>query len=373
MSAAQAATALGVRLGTVYAYVSRGVLTRTSTVDDAGHRHSHFDRAEVLRLAELRRRPGAGLRVLVESDVTRLDAEGRLAFRGLDLVDVVALGRFEDVVAHLWQRPPARAWRLAPAVDAALDAAAPWLHGVEEPTLRLRAALTVAGSVGAGGEGEDAVHEAARQALMVGVRALGGAGAGAGDDLVAALGTGLTGRALGDADHRLLTAALSVLVDHELSASTVAARIAAGLRADPWSCLLAGLQAMSGQRQAGSVRGAGTLLASWLDGGPLPEAPLPGFGHVVYERSDPRADLLLDELADVDPPLHAAVVDLTVEVAREHSTFCNIDLALAAVGRHLGLPPAVPSALFLLARIPGLAAHVVEELPHDLRFRPRSV
>lgn len=380
ISAAQAASILGVRVTTVYAYVSRGVLARVLHVDDAGHRSSRFDRGEVLRLAAVRRRPGAGMRVLIESDITQLDPAGRLSFRGLDLAEVVGLGSYENVAAHLWQAQTADPWAMAPEVVEALQLARPWLARVDDAGQRLRAAITVAAGAfrAATGEGEGEVIVAARQAVLAGIAGIAGI---AGDAQVSDLADGdvvtrllrALGAEVGEPAHRLLTTALVVLVDHELSASTVAARVAASLRADPWSCLLAGLHAMSGERQAGSVREAADVLARWRSGDGLAAQVPAGFGHVVYERIDPRFEAVLDVVAEVDAELHAAVVDLTVAVAREHSVFANVDLGLAAVAHHLGVSSSTASALFLLARIPGLAAHVVEERPHDLRFRPRSL
>lgn len=380
ISAAQAASILGVRVTTVYAYVSRGVLARVLHVDDAGHRSSRFDRGEVLRLAAVRRRPGAGMRVLIESDITQLDPAGRLSFRGLDLAEVVGLGSYENVAAHLWQAQTADPWAMAPEVVEALQLARPWLARVDDAGQRLRAAITVAAGAfrAATGEGEGEVIVAARQAVLAGIAGIAG-DAEVSDPAPAADGDVVTrllralGAEVGEPAHRLLTTALVVLVDHELSASTVAARVAASLRADPWSCLLAGLHAMSGERQAGSVREAADVLARWRSGDGLAAQVPAGFGHVVYERIDPRFEAVLDVVAEVDAELHAAVVDLTVAVAREHSVFANVDLGLAAVAHHLGVSSSTASALFLLARIPGLAAHVVEERPHDLRFRPRSL
>ncbi|WP_370288319.1 citrate/2-methylcitrate synthase [Nocardioides sp.] len=375
VSAAQAAGILGVRVPTVYAYVSRGVLARVLHVDEAGHRSSRFDRAEVLRLAEVRRRPGAGMRVLIESDITQLDPSGRLGFRGLDLGEVLGLGSYEQTAAHLWQAEIPGPWEMAPDVVAALQLARPWLARVDDAGQRLRAAITAAAGASEAATGEGEVIAAAQQAVLAGIAGIASdveTSAVTDVDVVTRLLRAL-GAEISEPTHRLLTTTLSVLVDHELSASTVAARVAASLHADPWSCLLTGLHAMSGERQAGSVRRAADLLEQWCAGGGLATQAPESFGHIVYERSDPRFEAVLDVLAEVDAELHAAVVDLTVAVAREHSAFANIDLGLAAVARHLGVPSSTASALFLLARIPGLAAHVIEERPHDLRFRPRSL
>src|SRR5919199_2987616 len=83
LSAAEAARRLGVKPETLYAYVSRGMLTRHRAPDG---RRSLFDRAEIERLAARSRRGGraAGLEVIVDTSITRIDPEGGLYYRGHD-------------------------------------------------------------------------------------------------------------------------------------------------------------------------------------------------------------------------------------------------------------------------------------------------
>src|ERR1035441_13785 len=113
----QAAAALGVRLSTLYSYVSRGLVTRRFTRDAAGHRVSRFDRSEVVALAAGRTRARAGaLPVLIESDVSALGPDGTLTLRGRPIGDVVAAGSFEDAAVLVLQAAPGwpslpRAWQ----------------------------------------------------------------------------------------------------------------------------------------------------------------------------------------------------------------------------------------------------------------------
>jgi len=167
--------------------------------------------------------------------------------------------------------------------------------------------------------------------------------------------------------------ALAVLVDHELTASTVAARAAAGVGTDPWMVLLAGLSAMSGRFQAGASHAAVAMLRAWSSTHRVNHDWLPGFGHKVYTGADPRAALLLEQVAELSPEIVAVADDLAVEVAREYSLYPNIDLALAALTLAADLPDYAGEIIFTLARIAGLMAHAIEEYPHGLRFRPRAV
>lgn len=377
MTTAQAAAALGVRPSTVYAYVSRGVLPRTSEVVQ-GRRVSFFDRADVLDLAAERSRPRAGVvSTLIESDVTALDPRGRLSFRGHDLEELVGL-RFEDAAALVWQDevgpwPPVDEARLAVAGQVVATGPA-----TADPRDRLVLALTLA--AGADEEREDLGREhmlaVARAAIRLAVGVVGAPGAAVDDapgGVAARLWRALAGRAAGPAELTAFETALIVLMDHELAASTLAVRIAASTRADPWSCLLAGLAVLRGPRHGGAGIHATVLLREWIDEGSLHRPPAAGFGHVVYEQTDPRAELLLDRVAVFAPDVAAAVDGLATEVLRRHGAWPNVDLALAALTVAGGLPDDAPAVIFSVARMVGWAAHVLEEQPHGLRFRPRAV
>ncbi|MGE5210350.1 MAG: helix-turn-helix domain-containing protein, partial [Acidobacteriota bacterium] len=102
----EAAEILGVSKPTLYAYVSRGRLQRTTAADG---RTSLFDRDEVERLSAQSRRTAPGPRptidVQIRSDVTTMH-EAALEFRGNDVVELIQGRRFEDVAELLWSSTP---------------------------------------------------------------------------------------------------------------------------------------------------------------------------------------------------------------------------------------------------------------------------
>jgi citrate synthase len=371
LTSEQAAAALGVRRSTLYSYVSRGLVTRGFDRDSAGHRVSRFDRAEVIALAAARTRSRAGtLSVLIESDVSALDPDGRLTLRGRPIGDVVAAGSFEDTAAMVLQAGPG--WPLLPPA---------WRHrtGVPASAGRRQADDIRAAVLAAAACDPDRGDLSARHCQMAGMLAV-EAGCVAVSGLTAESGpvaVRLSGALAGSGDPvlvRCLDVALTVLIDHELTASTLAARAAAGVRADPWMAILAGQCAMSGPGQAAASQRAARLLHRWRDGiAPEPAGPLPGFGHHVYTGADPRYELLLAEVARLDASLVAEAERLCVEVARTRRGYPNVDLALAALILAAGLPPGSGEVIFTLARTIGLAAHVMEEYPHRLRLRPRAL
>ena len=124
LTAAQAAQRLGVKPATLYAYVSRGVLSRDKAADGRG---SLFDAEEVERLARRGRprRPAGAADITVESAITEITGD-RLRFRGHDALRLAVSRGFEDVAELLWtgELPPERGprpgpWRATPAALAA--------------------------------------------------------------------------------------------------------------------------------------------------------------------------------------------------------------------------------------------------------------
>src|SRR5579862_4729395 len=112
LSTTEAARRLGVKPQTVYAYVSRGLLNRDAA---STHRRSLFAAAEVERAAGRARRPSSSgaLEVVIETQLTSLDPEGRLHYRGRDVTELARFRSFEDVAALLWDGSSLAPWQLA--------------------------------------------------------------------------------------------------------------------------------------------------------------------------------------------------------------------------------------------------------------------
>ncbi len=180
----------------------------------------------------------------------------------------------------------------------------------------------------------------------------------------------------------VLNAALVLLADHELAASTLAARVAASAWADPYRVVLAGLGPLGGGLHGGAALAVEALLAdagspagafTALERGVV-AGSVPGFGHRVYRGSDPRAEHLLARLRAVSDDEQAL---LTIEATIEAASGLglpppNVDFGLAALARVMKLGSGSASTIFTFARIAGLVAHALEEYPHRLRFRPRA-
>jgi citrate synthase len=387
LTTAEVARRLGVKPQTVYAYVSRGLLERH---ESSGHRRSLFDADGVERLAGRARHQNRSnaLEVVIETELTSLDPDGRLFYRGRDVIELARYRSFEDVAGLLWGGDPMAPWeldadgsRLVCAVQAALP---PETAGVD-------AIPVVVAALGAADQHRaDRRPEAVRRAgawILAGVLAILDCERTRATFQLAAAAR--LWRVLRDDGARArpvqvaaLNAALVLLADHELAASTLAARVAASAWADPYRVVLAGLGPLGGTLHGGASLAVEALLAE-IDSPETAFAALerrlltggvPGFGHRVYRDRDPRAGQLLDRLPSITNRTEpVSVVAATLSAAEAlRLPAPNVDFALAAICHAMGLRRGSAATIFTCARIVGLIAHAIEEYPHRLRFRPRA-
>jgi citrate synthase len=415
LTAAQAAQRLGIKPATLYAYVSRGVLERRKAADGRG---SLYDRAEVERLARRGRpRLPAGLAgITVRSAITEITADG-LRYRGFDVTRLALTRTFEEVAELLWtgelpsaqasSAPPHRqqtaepdagpGWRATPAAMAAGRAAQAALPTGILPLERLQVivpAIAAADPLRLHLD-RQAVCAAGRTIIAGMVDCLPPAAqarsgrvspvpADLSGPIAERLWTRLCGQQASPALLRALSAALVLLADHELAASTLAARVAASVRADPYAVVGTGLGAVSGALHGGASLGAETLIAGASGPDDVPRAvaellrrgeKVPGIGHLVYRGGDPRASVLLDLVRHAAPKSDRLAVAeaLFAEVRQKSLPAPNVDLALATLTQVGGMVRGAGEAIFAVARTAGWIAHALEAYAADSPMRPRAV
>jgi citrate synthase len=408
LTAAEAARRLGVKPATLYAYVSRGVLSRTRATDG---RVSLFPAEEVERLARRGRprRPAGAVDITVESAITEITGD-TLRFRGLDATQLAVSRTFEEVAELLWTgefRPAREPWRARPAALAAGRAAQAALPAGTLPLERLQVIVPAMAATDPLRLQLDppAVLAAGRNIIAGMVDCLPRAtdpdgadpdDADPGGPVAGRLWSRLCagngpGNEPGNAHSRpvpgllrALSAALVLLADHELAASTLAARAAASVRADPYAVVGTGLGAMSGALHGGASLGAETLMAAASGPDDVPRVvaellrrgeKVPGFGHFVYRGGDPRAIALLGLVRRVAPKSgQLAVADAVfAEVRQKGLPEPNIDFALATLARVAGMVRGAGEAIFAVARTAGWIAHALEAYSGPGPLRPRAV
>ncbi|MER6810354.1 citrate/2-methylcitrate synthase [Spirillospora sp. NPDC000708] len=395
IDAAAAAERLGVKPATLYAYVSRGVLRRRHAPDG---RRSLFDAAQVEELARRgrpRRGPGPG-ELAIESAITALGAD-RPYYRGRDVLGLAEHGSFEQVAGWLWtgrDEPAEVPWR---ARDEGVAAAVAAQSGLPEELLPMDRLQVIVAALAATDPlrhhlDTEGVTATARSLITGLVDALPPAGRAHGSGSPPLGGEGVAARLWGRlcprpaeaGTLRALEAALILLADHELAASTLAARVAASVRADPYAVVASGLGVLSGPLHGGASYGAERLIAEVADPASAAQAVgarlragerVPGFGHVVYKSGDGRATLLLDLVRAAAPghPRLAAAEAVLDEAERRRLPSANIDFAVAALGAVAGFVPGAGEAVFAVARTAGWLAHAIEEYGGAHPLRPRAV
>ena len=376
----EAARRLGVKPASLYAYVSRGQLRRRAAPDG---RRSEYHPADVATLAVRgrRSRPMQPTDVVVPTAITAITPRGP-TYRGAAAVDLAGEVPFEAVADRLWQaaHEPDR-WPAAtevtptaprPGTDGSLDAGQHLLAA----TVALRAADPL------GRDLRPSVVVATARRLLVALASSLGARPSPRSSLAGVVGASLGTDAGVDAV-RAVDAALVLLADHELAASTLAVRVAASARCDPYAVELAGLAVLSGPRHGAASRGLEAALAAVAAGAPPAVAlaavtrdseSVGGFGHPLYPDGDPRAARLLEVLAAGSlgarlGPLHA----LLETAAARGLPPPNIDAALAGLTHAMGATPGAGEFVFAVARTAGWMAHAIEQYAEPRLLRPKAV
>lgn len=395
LTAAEAAARLGVKRQTVYAYVSRGLLSRDVAADG---RTSLFDSAEIERLGQRKRSENDGeLHTQLSTALTRVDDQG-LWIRGHDLVRLVSEGAsFTDVANILWDAP-------APESTDSRDTESTHSSVTKSRVTETSPIPTGRGSASSSLLDELRIIVAQRSSAdplrhdlsPTSVRAVGrslvwamAAGlpvrsSGSDETLEGALWRRLSDESPSRTQLRVLDSALALLVDHGLAASTFAARIAASVRADPYSVVLAGAGVLGGPLHGAASGGVHDLLNDAERRGDAVAAAgaarrrmgsFPGFGHSVYTTQDPRYGALMTQIVDAwgDDRRLVHVYRVRDVIAERSEAIPNVDLALGALTYLANMPEEAGEAIFAIARTVGWLAHAIEEYDErPLRFRPRA-
>jgi len=395
LTADQVATRLGVQRATVYAYVSRGLLHRS--VGDDG-RTSWFDPDEVDGLAR-RGRPRArteragSVDVVLASGLTSI-AEGRLRYRGHEVADLAGAVPFEAVAELLWTGTlPEQARPVWPVPEAALAVATAATDTLPDTSpIAARLAVAVA-AVAAADESRgdlrpDTVRRKARTMITVFARMPLAVGTADDPSIARPVATELWPRLSPQrptaARVRALDATLVLLADHEMATSTLAARVAASTRANPFACVLAAIGAVSGPLHGRAAIGTHRILAEALTTGNPAGAvegaleageTIPGFGHHLYEAGDPRAALVLAQVDRIATAPVSRAIDRVRRIAIDATgAEPNIDFALGALALAGSMPFGATEGIFTIGRTAGWVAHVLEEYDErPLRYRPRAI
>lgn len=390
LTARQASAALGVSLPTLYAYVSRGMLSSEPVGGRA--RIRRYLKEDVLRLLErrdLRRNPAKAAEKslhwgtpLLQSGLTLID-RNRLFYRGLDATELAEHSTLEEVAALLWTGDSVRASTLfagrsesLPRMIASLSKRYSSLGPVERCQFVLP--LAASSDLSAYDLRPASVVQTGARILRIVFSAV--AGSPVAPPLELALARAWLPKRTSAA--HCLRVALILCADHELNISAFTARCIASAQATLYEVVLGAMAAFRGRRHGGiseavetlfrdaeQVRDCRKVVAARLQS----LGYIPGFGHQLYPEGDPRAEklLLLAKMyeSEVQGKLTRRLIQAAHTLAGERP---NLDFGLAAFARALALPSEAPIAIFGLGRTIGWIAHAIEQYADNQMIRPRA-
>ncbi|HTQ34903.1 MAG TPA: citrate synthase family protein [Stellaceae bacterium] len=384
LSASEAAELLGIKLDTLYAYVSRGLLNSVGIADS---RQRHYDADDIERFRATRgargKRVPEALMPVIPSSICLIENH-RLYYRGYDAVALAETASLEDVAAILWDVEGSSAALGLPAASARPSSRAReegrgegrmQLGVIERCQIRL--ADFAAADLAALDLSRAGVARTAYRILGALVSCVGGE-VPLPEQLHARLAAAWRLDAVGS---DLIRRCLVLLADHELNASTFVARCIASTAATPYAVVSGALAALSGRRhggqsaqveamfrEMGEVDDPMSAMAARLSRGEM----LPGLGQSLYPQGDPRARAIIDALARARPQPGGRVIAAAAAATRLTGEAPNVDFALGAVSVALGLPPGAALGMFLVARSVGWIAHAMEQYETGVLIRPRA-
>ncbi len=196
----------------------------------------------------------------------------------------------------------------------------------------------------------------------------------------------LNGDQPSDSRARAMDVALILHADHELNASTFAARVAASTLSDMHSAIVAAICTLKGPLHGGANEAVMKTLESigsidavpaYLRGALERKDKVMGFGHRVYKDGDPRArwlKRLSGQLSDEtgDRRWYAISELMEQEMKADKGLLPNVDFYSASVYTYLGVPRDLFTPIFAVSRASGWIAHVLEQYENNRLIRPRA-
>ncbi|HEV2474649.1 MAG TPA: citrate/2-methylcitrate synthase [Chthonomonadales bacterium] len=364
-----------------------------------------------------------GLRGIVvgESTICDVQAEGNLYYRGYNIHDLADHACFEEVVYLLWRgKLPGRAelekFKQELASEYALPSELITLlrgfppHANSMDSLRTAVSAMAMYDPDMGDNSESAnLRKAVRMQARIGTAAAAierlhnrqePVAPRADLGIAANLLYMLTGAEPDPLYAKTLDIDFILHADHELNASTFAARVTVSVQADLYAGEVTGIGTLSGPRHGGAAEETMRMLVDigrldrvddWvrerLEG--ETRTPVPGFGHPVYRAPDPRASHLREmskRLGELHNDMKWFQITTAIEkvvdelsntperlAAGKQAIYANVDCFAGSCYHEMGLPVRLFTPLFAISRTAGWCAHMIEQMrPGQRIIRPRA-
>ena len=186
---------------------------------------------------------------------------------------------------------------------------------------------------------------------------------------------------------RVFETTLILYAEHELNASTFAARITAGTQAEIYSAIVAAIATLQGGLHGGANQkalealleiGKPEKVSEYVQNLLKKKERIMGFGHRVYKKGDPRVPILRKMCSDIAATEHqkqlfATAEALEKEMFAKKKLHANVDYYSGLAYYFLGLSADLYTCVFAIARTAGYVAHIIEQNKQNRLIRPRAV
>ena len=358
--------------------------------------------------------------IAARSGICQVDGErGKLYYRGSEIADVAGALSFEDVTAMLWHGevpPAAQSAAFAAQLEAARGLPAPvtellqTLPRAAHPLDALRTAVSLAATRDPdvrSNEADANLRKAFRLMNLIPETVAAWQRIRTGRAPVAATGAAshaayflelLDGKAPSSEVASVMDLVLTLHADHELNASTFAARVGVATLTDLHAAIAAAVATLKGPKHGGANE---DVLAMLLEiGEPSraeryiesrlgaraglsrqergnPKVRVPGFGHRVYKVDDARARVLRGMAKSMAAATGRQklfeVAERVYDAMRARTSLpVNVDFFSAVVYDALGIPPDFCTSIFAVGRVAGWCAHALEQYADNRLIRPRA-
>ncbi|KZN29732.1 bifunctional 2-methylcitrate synthase/citrate synthase [Pseudoalteromonas luteoviolacea] len=196
----------------------------------------------------------------------------------------------------------------------------------------------------------------------------------------------LRGEKPSELHERVMHVSLILYAEHEFNASTFTARVCASTLSDMHSCVTGAIGSLRGPLHGGANEAAMEMIERFespehaeqeMMGMLERKEKIMGFGHAIYSESDPRNEIIKlwsEKLADDvgDKVLYPVSVRCEEVMRREKKLFCNADFFHASAYNFMGIPTKLFTPIFVMSRLTGWAAHVMEQRADNRIIRPSA-
>ena len=196
----------------------------------------------------------------------------------------------------------------------------------------------------------------------------------------------LRGEKPNELHEQVMNVSLILYAEHEFNASTFTARVCASTLSDMHSCVTGAIGSLRGPLHGGANEAAMDMIEQFKDAehaeqeimGMLQRKDkIMGFGHAIYRDSDPRNAIIKEWSeklsADVgDTVLYSVSERVEAVMWREKKLFCNADFFHASAYHFMGIPTKLFTPIFVMSRLTGWAAHVMEQRADNRIIRPSA-